>query len=131
MKNNYVLKTFFIFCFSFLLVYSGFYATKLLKNEKNIIRAEIAVFDDLTDPNGKIIEVKLDDVNLILKPADPSGSRGSSFFQLFPGKHVLKWTVQNNKYKWPRYTKYKKEIKLKKTDQWIHIRIEGRNLIIS
>lgn len=131
MKNNYVLKTFFIFCFSSLLVYSGFYTNKLLKNKKNVIRIEIVVFDDLEAQNGKILEVKLDDVNLILKPSDPSGSRGTSFFQLFPGKHVLKWTVQNNKYKWPRYTKYKQELKIKKQDQWIHIRIEGKNLITS
>ena len=152
MKDRYILKTLAIFFVATGLVYTGFIAKTFWQNKKqkefhkkvnlfyrpkihkpntHIVRVEIEVFDDIKASNGKIMEVKFNNNKLQLQPPDPLGNRGSVFFQVYPGEYLLKWSVKNDKYVWPRYTKYKKYIRIGKKDLWVHIRIEGKKIFIS
>ena len=156
MKHRYVLKTLLICLGSFVLVYIGFAINSSLKadkqNESSITfqiqkaafikpektpgvhhyaRVEISVNDDLTSPDGKVLDVSFNDDQITLRPTDSRGRRGSTFLQLKPGVYTIKWKVKNNKYSWPRYTNYKKNINVTSSDLWIHILINGKNITIS
>ena len=158
MKQHYVLKTFGICVFAFLIVYAGFMTNTHLQkkasfktNSKNsyhikkttyvkpttkpdahhYARVEISIRDDLKASDGKILEASFNNDMLTLQPTDSRGRRGSTFLQLKPGLYVISWTVKSNKYKWPRYTKHQKKINITSSDLWLYISIEGKNIKIS
>jgi hypothetical protein len=151
-KDRYILKTLTIFLFASGLVYAGFIAKtfyqgkekkefyrktalffkpRIRKPSARVVRVEIEVFDELATLNGKIMEINFNGKKLQLQPPDPTGSRGSVFFQVYPGEYLLKWSVRNRKYAWPRYSKYRRYIQVGEKDLWVHIRIEGKRIFIS
>lgn len=157
MKSSYVLKTFAIFCCSFLLVWAIFLATHLWQSDKEIqetpkisfsqnpkmmiqnynsaithvTRVEIAIKDDISIPNGKISKVKFNNDVLHLHPANPKGNRGSTHLQLKPGIYTIKWRTKNNKYTNSKYAKYTEVLKITEADLWKHILIEGNKIKIN
>ena len=153
MRKIYVIKTLGVFCFALIFVYGGFLFTsywrsrnmeksldqqyvfhvqkiKTIKSAhvlQKIVKVEININDDIETKDGKIISVVFAKHTLTLKPADPLGSRGTIRFQLSPGTYQLIWKVRNNdKNIWPKFTEYRKKIKLYPEEKWIHIRITGR-----
>ncbi len=96
-----------------------------------LISLEIRVVD--TSPStleGSVTEVTLDHQKLFIKPPDPTGDRGRSYFRLNPGKYVIRWKVQLSQENWPKTEEYKQEIILKKTDLWRYITIHGKKIEI-
>lgn len=100
------------------------------KNTSLLIRVEIYVKDDIEKKDGKVNSVYFNNRKLYLTPPDPEGERGSNFFQLPPGKYILKWSTKVDRYIWPRDLKHKKIIELKKEHGWTFIKIEGDKLTI-
>lgn len=161
MNRSYVYKTLAIFCVSFLIVYAAFVATHFWQKKepdslsskieekpvfsnmsfikpnlkssdpKHLTRVEIEIKDDILSPNGKIINVRFNDDNLILNPSDHYGRRGSTFMHLHPGFYSIEWIVKNNSHKSPSEHKQTKQIEIKPSDLWIHILIEGKNISIN
>ena len=145
---NYLTKTFIIFILSLITVYVGSITSHYLEDIKphylinkiqtsslirpkynpgfnHLIQMKLTVKDDTAAENGKIAEVMFDDTKIKLQPAGPSGKRGVTHFQVFPGKHTIFWKVFNHKYSWPRVTPHSKTINVSSDEVWIDILIEG------
>ncbi|NGX36105.1 MAG: hypothetical protein K1000chlam1_00942 [Candidatus Anoxychlamydiales bacterium] len=136
--KNYIKITFF-FALSFIVVYASFlaaekypkktmaqknqYYTKAHKN--TIVRVELEVLDDTTKDYYDVIDIEFNKKPINLLKAGASGRRARTYFQLEPGKYLLKWKVSKSGYGWPRYTTHKKIITLKKSDKFVHILVVG------
>lgn len=139
------IKTIFFFALSFTIVYTSFlaaekypkkimaqknpsilktqYMTKPQKNE--IIRVELEILDDTTKDHHDIINIEFNDKQIDLLKAGAQGRRARKYFQLKPGKYLLKWRVSKSSYAPPKYSSHKKIITLKKNDKFVHILVVG------
>ncbi len=157
MKFGYVIKTLLICCSAFLIVFTGFLTTKLFKNKKNIAkeeleandyykkislkpkyksfshiaRIEISIKDEGFSPNGKIVDVSLNETKILLQPADARYRRGSAVLQLTPNIYTIKWIVKNQGAGAPVFVEHKKEVNITDQDLWMHIHIEGSKITFS
>jgi hypothetical protein len=98
---------------------------------KELIRIQILVNDDPSPQGVQIQSVAFDGKSISLKPRDVYGFRGQASFQLPPGKYKLNWTVQRDKYIWPRTVSHEEEVILDPRDLWIQITIIGDSASIS
>jgi len=146
--NKYI-KLIFIFIISFIIVNSSYliaikfpkiatinnesiFKTKYIKPNNKIVRVEIEILDDTKKNYYDIIDVVFNNKKINLLKADASGNKARKYFQLKPGKYLIKWTItKNKKVKWPNYEKLQKTIIIKDSDSYIHILIIGNKITIS
>jgi hypothetical protein len=144
---NKIIKLSFIFILSFTIVYSSYvvaekypkstisrphiFKAKYIPSDANIVRVEIEIYDDTTKDYYDIIEVEFNDETIDLLRANASGERARQYFQLPPGKYLLKWKVSISKNKWPTYETYQKIITLKDTEKYVLISITGDKATVS
>ena len=139
------IKIIFFFSLSFAVVYSSFlaaekypkriqaknypntrntqYNNKAQKNE--LVRVEIEVLDDTNQDHYDIIDIEFNNKPISLLKAGAVGRRARTYFQLSPGKYLLKWKVSKSSYSWPRYTTHKETITINKNDKFVHILVIG------
>lgn len=99
-------------------------------NLQHYVKVKLEIREN-TDPLGdKIVSVQLGGHNIPLRPADPTGNRGTTHLQLKPGKYVLKWKVKKQRYTWPRYSIYKEEIDISPKTLWIDILLDGERVFV-
>jgi hypothetical protein len=96
-----------------------------------LVRIEILVKDSPELGGVQIEKVTFNGEELPLKPRDIYGNRGSSSFQLPPGKYELRWTVQRDKKIWPRTITHEEIVTIDRRDQWIQVSIEGEKASIN
>ena len=77
--------------------------------------------DPLAD---KIIRVHLAGRNIPLRPANPTGNRGTAHLQLKPGKYMLEWKVKKQRHSWPRYAIYKEKVDIPSQAIWIDLLLD-------
>lgn len=90
-----------------------------------LVRVQVLVSDS-PDPAGvQIVSAIFNEENIPLKPRDIYGFRGQASFQLPPDKYQLIWTVQKDKFAWPRTITHKEKLQIAPNDMWIQIEITG------
>ncbi len=95
-----------------------------------LIRVEVSVYDDPKPGGVEIQFVELNGTKIPLKPRDVYGFRGKGSFQLPPGGYKLKWTVNRDKFAWPRSVSHEESINLDKRDLWLQVMIQGETASI-
>ena len=148
--KNYI-KIIFFFTLSVTIVYASFLAAEkypkktmvqknqaILQNQKGakahkneIVRVELEVLDDTTKDYYDVIDIEFNNKPINLLKAGASGRRARTYFQLVPGKYLLKWRVSKSGYSWPRYTTHKKMITLNKKDKFVHILVVGESVDVT
>ena len=99
--------------------------TSPLPGNPYLVRVELLVRDSPDLAGAQIQNVVFDGQAIPLKPRDIFGKRASASFQLAPGKYNLRWTVQRDKFVWPRTLTHAEEVDISPKDLWIQILIEG------
>jgi len=96
-----------------------------------LVRVEVLVRDSPEASGVQIQSVIFDGQAIPLKPRDIFGKRASASFQLSPGNYRLRWTVNRDKFAWPRSISHEEEVSLDPRDLWIQILIEGERVSIN
>lgn len=136
---KHYIKIIFFFALSFTVVYTSFlvaekYPKKTMAQKTRypqkihkigMVRVELEVLDDTTKDYYDVIDIEFNGKPINLLKAGASGRRARTYFQLYPGKYLLKWKVSKSGYSWPRYSTHKKTITLNKTDKFVHILVVG------
>jgi len=107
-----------------------FKAQYIPKNAK-IIRVHVEIYDDTKTKYNDILEVEFNKKKIRLLTTNATGLRGKQYFQLKPGKYLLKWKVSKSKYKWPRHKVHKKIITIKDPTKYVHILITGDDVEVT
>ncbi len=143
------IKLIFIFAMCFLFVYSSnliaakyskilpenletIFISKYIPTNSKIVRIEIEIFDDTSKNYYDIIDVEFNNKKIDLLKANASGQRARKYFQLKPGKYLIKWKIsKSDPVQWPNYETFQRTVILKDTDTYFHILIRGSNITTS
>lgn len=99
--------------------------TSPVTGNPQLIRVEVS-FRDTPELGGVEIQSgRFNGVAIPLKPRDVYGFRGKGSFQLPPGKYKLSWTVNREKYAWPRTVDHEELVTLDPRDLWVQIEVVG------
>ena len=116
---------------SFLLLYSYQGPTEPVPGNPQLVKIEILVRDSPEAGGVQVQNVTFNGKEIPLQPRDIYGNRGSAGFQLSPGKYSLRWTVQKDKFAWPRVISHEEEVTVDPRDLWLQISIVGEKASIS
>lgn len=95
-----------------------------------LVRVEVLV-KDAPEANGlQVTKVTFNGENVPLKPRDIYGQRGGASFQVPPGTYKLKWTVNKDRFAWPRTVSHEEEVTVSPRDLWLQLSIEGETASI-
>jgi len=95
-----------------------------------LVRVEVLVKDAPEAGGLQVTRVSFNGDNIPLKPRDIYGHRGGASFQVPPGTYKLKWTVNKDRFAWPRTISHEEEVTISPRDLWIQVSIEGENASI-
>lgn len=105
---------------------------KYLPANKKIVRVEVEIYDNTSLDYNDILYAEFNNQKIDLEAPHGSGYRARKYFQLEPGKYIIKWKISKAKItQWPNYENFEKTIILKDTDPFIHILIEGSKITVS
>ena len=95
-----------------------------------LVRVEVIVRDSPEAGGVQVQNASFNGQGIPLKPRDIYGNRGSSSFQVPPGKYKLRWIVQRDKVEWPRTISHEEDVTIDPRDLWLQIYIEGEEASI-
>jgi hypothetical protein len=95
-----------------------------------LVRVEILIRDSAEASGLQIVSVEFDHMAIPLKPRDIYGNRGNASFQLKPGSYKLQWTVNRDRFAWPRSVSHEEIVTVSPRDLWLQISIEGEQASI-
>lgn len=101
------------------------YTTTLPSPPSGLTKVEVEVYDDPKVGGLPVLSATFDDVKIPLKPRDVHKYRGSASYQLKPGTYELDWTVQRDKFVWPRTVDHVQTFQIQPSELTLHITIEG------
>jgi len=104
--------------------------TQAVPGNPQLVRVEVLVRDSPKAGGLQIKNVEFNGQGVPLQPRDIYGNRGTSSFQLAPGKYKLKWVVQRDRLHWPRTVTHEEEVQISPRDLWIQIAIVGEEASI-
>lgn len=96
-----------------------------------LVRIELMVRDSPDASGLQIVSVQFDHTSVPLKPRDIYGNRGNASFQVKPGKYQLIWTVNRDKFAWPRTVTHEEVVTVNPRDLWLQISIVGETASIN
>ena len=103
---------------------------KPIPGNPELVRLEVLVRDSPEAAGLQIVSVSFNNTDIPLKPRDIYGNRGSASFQLKPGTYLLQWTVNRDKFAWPRTVSHEEEVTVNPRDLWLQIYVEGETASI-
>lgn len=95
-----------------------------------LVRVEVIVRDSPEAGGVQVQNASFNGQGIPLKPRDIYGNRGSSSFQVPPGKYKLRWIVQRDKVEWPRTISHEEDVTIDPRDLWLQVYIEGEEASI-
>ena len=104
--------------------------TQPIPGNPQLVRVEVIVRDSPEAGGVQVQTVAFNGEGVPLKPRDIFGNRGTASFQVLPGKYKLQWTVQRDKFIWPRNLTREEIVTIDPRDLWIQVSIEGEEVSI-
>ena len=96
-----------------------------------LVQIQILVKDDPNPSGVEVTRVQFNQRSIPLKTRDIYGNRGGASFQLPPGSYSLKWTVNRDKFAWPREIDHEEIVHVSPRDNWIQVEIVGNDVTIN
>ena len=90
-----------------------------------LVRIEVVLKDSADSSGPQLVSVTFYNKNIPLKPRDVYGNRGSASFQVPPGKYKLNWTVNRDRYVWPRRVEHEMVVTVSPRDLWLQLEVQG------
>jgi hypothetical protein len=103
---------------------------KPVPGDPQLIQVQVLLRDSPESSDLQIVKADFNGQNIPLQPRDIYGNRGIASFQVPPGQYKLRWTVNKDRFIWPRSTSHEEIVTVSPRDLWLQVLIEGEEASI-